>query len=173
NPEAKTAMEDAGRRMFSMMVIYEKLYRSEDFRTVSSAEYLSQLLDMIREQFSTPGVRVERELADFPLDSSVLFPLGMILNELITNAFKYAFVGKGSGTIRVSLRCDDRGSAKLLVLDDGVGLPSEYLSEGTGGFGSMMIRALTDQIQGTVHASSENGARIAVSFPIVSSCIES
>jgi PAS domain S-box-containing protein len=120
---AGEALEEARSRVLSMMLIYDKLYRSEDFMLVSSSEYLAALIGEIGQQFKSMGnVRLVHELEDFPLDSAKLFPLGIILNELVTNAFKYAFDGQNSGTIRITLK---RNNAKacMSVHDDGKGLP--------------------------------------------------
>jgi len=153
--EARTAMENAERRMYSMMVIYDQLYRSEDYRSLSTAEYILQLLDIISRQFNAPAIRIERELDDFLLDSSTMYPLGIMLNELITNAFKYAFKGRDGGRISVSLKKGTDGTATLAVEDDGPGLPAGTGSG--GGFGLVMMRGLAEQIGGTIAVGGAGG----------------
>jgi len=170
NPAAGTALEEARSRVVSMMIIYDKLYRSKDFRTVSAADYLSQLLEEIVSQFvSLLRVRVEQELADFPLDSSVMFPLGIIVNELLTNAFKYAFPDERSGIISVSLVRESDAMALICVSDNGVGLPKGLEPLKSSGFGFLLVRSLAEQIGGSFeygNSAPGGGASFCVRFKV-------
>ena len=170
--EARAAIENAERRMYSMMVIYEQLYRSEDYQSLSAAEYILQLLDSISRQFNDPAIRLERELDDFLLDSPTMYPLGIMLNELITNAFKYAFKGRDGGRISVRLKRTGDDRAVLSVEDDGAGMPAGAESGGGGGFGLHMLRGLAEQIGATLViggagvAGEPAGTSVTVTFPI-------
>jgi len=165
NPEGKAALENARGRMMSMMLIYDRLYRSGDFRHISAAEYISQLLDALSEQFASPLIRVERQLEDFLMDSNTLSPLGIILNELITNAYKYAFPSGRSGTISVRLSLKANGMAELMIADDGRGLPESFDENNSKGFGLFLIRALVDQIEGTLSLVRDKGTGFVILFP--------
>jgi len=165
NPEGKAALENARGRMTSMMLIYDRLYRSGDFRHISAAEYMSQLLDALSEQFASPLIKVERQLEDFLMDSDTLSPLGIILNELLTNAYKYAFPGGRSGTISVRLSRTGKDAAELVVADDGPGLPASYDENTSKGFGLFLIRALVDQIDGSLSIKKDHGAEFVILFP--------
>jgi len=170
NPEAGTALEEARSRVVSMMIIYDKLYRSKDFRTVSAADYLAQLLEEIVSQFvSLSRVHVEQDFADFPLDSGVMFPLGIIVNELLTNAFKYAFPNERAGIISVSLVRQSDGSALLCVSDNGVGTPEGFDPSRSSGFGFLLVRSLAEQIGGSFEYQTETpggGASFCVRFKV-------
>jgi PAS domain S-box-containing protein len=168
---AGEALEEARSRVLSMMLIYDKLYRSEDFMLVSSSEYLAALIGEIGQQFkSTGSVRLEHELEDFPLDSAKLFPLGIILNELVTNAFKYAFDGQNSGTIRITLKRNN-ARACMSVQDDGKGLPPELDLRSSPGFGFMLVRGLVEQLGGSLRLPQDEdnagieGSRFLICFP--------
>ncbi len=168
---AGAALEEARSRVLSMMLIYDKLYRSDDFMLVSSSEYLATLIGEIGQQFKgSDGVRLEHELEDFPLDSAKLFPLGIILNELVTNAFKYAFDGVGSGAIRIALTRTE-GKACLSVHDDGKGLPSSLDLRSSPGFGFMLVRGLVEQLGGSLRLPTDKenagvkGSRFTICFP--------
>jgi len=169
DPAAGAAIDDARGRMMSMLRIYEKLYRSDNFMQVSTREYLSDLLDMIRQQFVSSHVTVDRDLDDFQMDSSVLFPLGIILNELITNAFKHAFPLGKEGRISVKLRLEGDNTAILSVSDDGVGLPADAPFGDSNGFGSLLVRSLVDQIHGSmdVESAAGSGTRFSIRFHTV------
>ena len=168
---AGAALEEARSRVLSMMLIYDKLYRSEDFRLVSSSEYLGALIQEIGRQFkSAGGIRLEHELEDFPLDSAILFPLGIIVNELVTNALKYAFDGLGSGMIRIKL-AKENGKACLTVHDDGRGFPASLDLRDSPGFGFVLIRGLVEQLGGRLRLPQDEdnadvkGSRFMICFP--------
>lgn len=156
-PEAVSALEEAQGRIRSMMLIYDKLYRSEDFLHVSAKEYLEELLEEIAGQFSSNRVCVEAEIEDVMLDSSVLFPLGIIINELLTNAFKYAFPDHRAGCVKVSI--SRRADRQLVcqVCDSGIGLPVKE-SESGAGFGLTLVQALVEQLGGTLTSDSRKSS---------------
>jgi len=169
DPAAAAAIDDARGRMMSMLLIYEKLYRSDNFMQVSTREYLSDLLDMIRQQFGLSHVTLDRDLDDFQMDSSTLFPLGIILNELITNAFKHAFPSSKAGRIDVKLRFENDETATLSIVDDGKGLASGTALKDSKGFGSLLVRSLVEQIHGSmdVVSAAGSGTHFTIRFPMV------
>jgi PAS domain S-box-containing protein len=159
------ALDEARRRVLSMMVVYDKLYRSDDFRSISSAEYLSQLLDEIGIQFSLAGVRLKRDFEDFMLDSTVLFPLGIIMNEIITNSFKYAFPGGRTGTIKVALKREpETGAARFCISDDGIDFMPDLSGDKPGGFGLVLVKALADQLKAELSVSGTGGTSYCFRF---------
>lgn len=164
NPEAVSAIEDARSRIMSMMIIYDMLYRSEDFRQVSSAEYLSRLLDAVVRQFIAESkIRLDRFIEDFSMESSMLLPLGIIINELITNAFKYAFPGERRGVVSVELKRQGN-SIVLTVADDGVGMPEGRTFDNSPGFGFVLVRALAEQLEGSIELLRERGSVFVLTF---------
>jgi len=164
--KARTVLEDARRRLMSMQVIYDKLYRSESFSGISVSDYVNQLLDSIFEQFPRRRIRVERNIDDFTLDSTKLFPLGIILNELITNSFKYAFPRGDGGRVFMRLSCGADGIASFSVGDEGAGLPPDFDPERSGGFGMTLVRALVDQIGGTLSIHPRGPTEFSIRFPV-------
>ena len=159
------ALEEARRRVLSMMVVYDKLYRSDDFRNISSADYLSQLLDEIGIQFSQTGVKLERDFEDFMLDSTVLFPVGIIMNELITNSFKYAFPDGKGGTIKVSLHKElQTGTVRFCIADDGMDFLPDLSGDVPSGFGLVLVKALADQLKAEVSVNGTGGTLFCFRF---------
>ena len=159
------ALGEARRRVLSMMIVYDKLYRSDDFRSISSAECLSRLLDGTGIQFIFAGVRLERDFEDFLLDSTVLFPLGIIMNELITNSFKYAFPGGRTGCIKVSSRQEpETGAVKFCISDDGIDFLPDLTADKPGGFGLVLVKALADQLRAGLSVSGTGGSSYCFSF---------
>ncbi len=167
DPRAVHALEDAQSRLESMAVLYDKLYRSGSAQALSLRVYLPALVEGVVSLF--PGahrVRVVMELEDLVLPAHLLSSLGILVNELVTNAMKYAFVGRPEGTLQVIAR---RGAAEnsvvLTVGDDGVGLPPDLDMAHPSGFGWRLVTILTQQIHGVVHVDRRNGTEISLAFP--------
>lgn len=161
------AIQDARNRVLIMMNLYDRLYRSSDFRSVSTNEYLNALIDEISYSCSdTKKIIIEREFDDFVIDSKLLFPAGMIINELISNAVKYAFPSGRNGVIRVYFTRPVRDLVSLIVSDDGVGLPEGVDLENSTGFGLTLINMLVTQLKGNADIIRSNGTMFRITFPL-------
>jgi len=164
-PSAIEALEDASSRVQSMMVLYDKLYLSNDYTQVSTAQYFPSLIDEILENFpSHQTIRVEKAIDDFLLDNAVLQPLGIIINELLTNIMKYAFKGRESGTIQISLTRKE-GRITLILRDNGNGMPETVDFEHSTGFGLQLLATLTQHLRGTIQIGRTAGTTITLNFP--------
>ena len=107
--KAVAALEDAKSRLQIMSVLYDKLYRTENLREMSIKDYLPALVDEIIDVFpNKASVQIETRIDDFVLGVKLLSPLGIIVNELLTNAMKYAFIGRDDGLITVSAAIKDQ-----------------------------------------------------------------
>lgn len=161
---AKNVLYDASTRVQSMMVLYDKLYRSEDFRAVSLKDYFPTLIDEIIDNFHSPAnITVLKEIDDIILNTDILSPLGIILSELLTNTMKYAFKGKSDGIIKVSAS-QDSDNISFTVEDNGVGIPSDMDIRNSRGFGLQLVSMLTEQISGTIKFNSSNGTSFKITF---------
>jgi len=162
--EAKAVLEDAVKRVGSMMLLYDKLYQSSAAKTFSAAVYLSSLVDEIISSFPFgSSVRVEKTICDFVLDAKILQPLGIIVNELLTNIMKYAFKGRAGGTIAIGVSREGR-RVSLVVEDDGNGLPESIDFRHPESFGLMLIDALTCQIDGEIRIERGRGTKVVLEF---------
>ncbi|HME90682.1 MAG TPA: histidine kinase dimerization/phosphoacceptor domain -containing protein, partial [Myxococcaceae bacterium] len=130
NEEVRGALEASHRRVHSMALIHEQLYASDRLDKINFSEYAQQLVERLRHAFVDEPLRVsiETDLDPIELGIEQAVPCGLILNELLTNAFKYAFPGNNQGVIRISFHECDRGLLELAVEDNGIGLSSELLS---------------------------------------------
>jgi PAS domain S-box-containing protein len=164
-PEAAAALREAGRRVDSMRLLYDKLLLREDYKDVAAKEYVESLAAAVIGQFrGMAKVDLELDVADFSLPAKRLFPLGIILNELLTNIMKHAFAGGKRGRIRLSL-ARNAGRASLVLQDDGAGLPEGFDPETTQGFGLMLVRMLTKQLGGTfAMKSGKQGTKSEIAF---------
>lgn len=160
------ALDNARRRMQSMMVLYDKLYRSEGFRCMSAKEYLVPLVHEIVENLPNHGgVVVETHVDDFILDAKHLSPVGIIVNELLTNIMKHAFAGREDGLVRVSASLKER-RASIVVEDDGIGLPASFDFRTSSGFGMQVIEMLRVQIGGSLRIEHEKGTNVTLEFNV-------
>jgi PAS domain S-box-containing protein len=158
------ALEEAGGRVQSMMLLYDSLYKSASYNEISVAQYFPSLIDKIIATFpNRASVRVEKRIDDFALDAKRLQPLGIIMNELLTNIMKYAFVERDGGSIRVAASLSG-GRVSLEIMDDGNGMPASVDFETSTGFGLTLVRALTAQLDGSIRIERGQGTRIVLEF---------
>jgi len=159
---AAMALQDAQSRVRSMMMLYDRLNLSADYTHIGVKDYLESLSVRILDIF--PGrekVAVHYAIDDFTLDARTVFPLGLIINELLTNSMKHAFPGGEKGILSLSATWHD-GVATVTVEDNGIGFPAAGC---TGGFGLNLISMLVRQIGGTMRMEHGNGTRIIIDFP--------
>jgi len=113
---------------------------------------------------NSPSVAMEIDVEEITLDMDVLVPCGLIINELLSNALKYAFPGGREGTIRVKMR-QETGSLELTVSDDGIGLPRTVDMAEPQTLGLRIVNSLVAQLHGTLAVEREPGASFKVTFP--------
>jgi PAS domain S-box-containing protein len=161
---AVAALEDAAARVQSMLVLYDKLYQHSDFQTVSMPLYVTALVDEIAVNFpNAASVAIRKEIGDFSLDIKRAQALGIMINELITNAMIYAFPGRADGHIMVTAA--QVGSlVRFSIEDDGVGMPDFLDFESSGGFGFTLIAGLARQLDGALRLERSQGPRIVLEF---------
>ncbi len=166
NPEGQSALQDAIGRIMSMQVLYEKLLLTKDYCTASVKEYLGTLIcDIINLFPENTNISVKKQIDDFELDPKKLSPLGIIINELLTNIMKYAFSGRNTGLIEVTVK-ENKGDVTLTVEDNGNGLPEDFDIDAQTGFGLMLIKMLTEQLCGTFTIENKNGVKSTLKFII-------
>lgn len=152
-------------RILSMAMIHEQLYRSEQYSEISLSEYIGDMIDSIQGMFpyeeSRITIHVEVEKTHLSLDKAI--PVGIILNEILTNSYKHAFPEANSGNINiVGSRMED--FLEVIVSDNGIGFPAASLPEGN--LGMTIIDALVKQIHGEYHINGENGYSFSMKFPL-------
>ncbi len=163
------AFKESQGRVRAMALIHETLYRSDDMATIDLREYLSTLAqNLIQAYQTTPGrmnLRVEAEKVALGLDQAV--PLGLILNELVSNSLKHAFPRRQEGTILVGAKSIGGQEVEVAVGDDGVGLPPEVDWRRTKSLGLQLVVGLVEsQLGGSVAVSSERGTCFTIRFKV-------
>ncbi len=165
--ETIRALKDTQNRVMSMALVHKRLYQSADFAEVEFEQYLIQLCQTIRDSYGS-AERIQHFIecdSNVRIDVETAIPLGLIINELVTNSYKYAFQDRESGTVSIRLRELDDNKLMLTCEDDGVGFTSQPDLENIESLGLQLVDALVDQVQGEITVSSQEGARYEIIFP--------
>lgn len=163
--EATTALLEIENRIRSMLALYSTLFESGDFENVSVPQYLSTLVDSIVNTFpEAERIKVFKKFDTINLPVKAIFSIGIIINELVTNAMKYAFKDNPAGRLTVEAVLSDN-SIQLSVEDNGKGIPDTIDIFQSEGFGLKLIRLLVKQMQGTLELEGKAGAKITIIVP--------
>ena len=166
--QAGQAIVECRNRVMAMSLIHEKLYQDGGSELISADDYLRSLCERVFATCSLADrvrISVDVRVSRLPIDTAI--PLGLILNELISNALKYAFPGGRTGGVRVSLSAASRETYRLEVRDDGTGPPPGFDILAAETLGLRLVASLTSQLRGVVKAVSPDGGGLAVTvdFP--------
>jgi two-component sensor histidine kinase len=167
-PAVRTALGEIQSRIAAIAGVHRRLYTSQDVRSVEISEYLaSLLLDLeatLKEAGHASSVRLTAEPTDVPTDKAV--SIGVVVTELVTNAFKYAYPSKKGGEIRVLLRKINSGKVNLTVEDDGIGWQGEGPAKGTG-VGSRIVNAMARGLGSQVtYSDASAGCQVSLEFDV-------
>jgi len=166
NQEAKVALKDAIARVHSIRTLYDKLLLTKDYHDISIKSYIEGLLDAISAVFVMKNtISINKQITDFNIDSNKAISLGIIINELLTNVFKYAFAGSDNGIVLISVDKSDN-NVKLIIQDNGVGIDEKIRSKESSGLGLTFVKMLAEQLKGTYTMESENGTKSIIQFTI-------
>jgi two-component sensor histidine kinase len=166
NPETLAVLKDAIGRVDSMRILYDKLLLSEGYKDVSVKNYVDSLADTVISLFpDSAKIKLEKHITDFQLDPKRLFPLGLIINELITNKMKYAFSKRKTGLIKISLK-NVKKHVTLIIQDNGNRLPAGFDIDQSKGFGLMLVKMLSQQLGGSFSLEKRAGTRCKLEFDI-------
>lgn len=151
-------------RIRSMSFIHESLYQNKDFSSIDLGSYIDGLSRNLVMSYSLTGnIALERDLKRVELVLDQAIPCGLILNELISNAFKHAFPGGRAGVVRIGLNL--RGEqVSITVQDDGVGLPEGFSAKNDGNLGLELVRTLVDQLDGKLEVKTGAGVAYLLTF---------
>ncbi|SDR71702.1 histidine kinase dimerization/phosphoacceptor domain -containing protein [Gramella sp. MAR_2010_147] len=164
DPATKDAMIASQNRVQSMGIIHQKLYQGTNLGSIEMKDYFLNLSEGILDSFNAEErVKIECAMDKLELDVDTAVPIGLIVNELLTNALKYAFPERQQGVINISLEKDRDQNLKLEVKDNGVGKTEGLTPKGTG-FGSQLVKLLTQQLNGSMLERNNHGTHIKFDF---------
>ena len=159
------AIADGQHRIHAMSLIHQKLYQTENMSAINMADYINELVDYLRDSFTiNKRIRFNLQIQRIDLDLSHCIPLGLILNEAITNSIKYAFPDRREGLIFISLKKSPECQVLLTIEDNGVGLPEGFIAAKQDSMGMNLMRGLCAEIGAEFSMNSQKGTQIAVSF---------
>lgn len=166
DPRMVSAITEGQNRVKAMALIHQKLYQTEQLSEIDFQEYAEQLLAHLSSALSPPGKKISNSVTGtaIKLDIDTAIPLGLILNELITNAYKYAFEGVSEGTLKVELQRDETALYHLRISDSGRGLPADFSESKLNSLGLKLVRMLIEQLEGSLTISNEPGASFYIRF---------
>ncbi|MDE1184757.1 AAA family ATPase [Paraburkholderia sp.] len=169
DPVVAGLFSDSRNRVRSMALVHENLYRAGNFARIPMAMHIERLCGHLARAYDLHRQRVELELAvdDIELDMNTATSCGLIINELVSNALKHAFAGRG-GHLRVTLQRADDGQCRLCVADDGIGIGASVGRNVVAGhadsLGLQLVDDLTQQMRGTLAVDSDGGTCFTVTF---------
>lgn len=167
------SLTDLQLRVRTMSLVHEQLYFTDNIRKVQLGQYLLTLVNIISNAYEKNNITLNTNIKECLTDIELALPLGLIVNELLTNAFKYAFPGNMSGNIQVTLQpstdkekdqIPEETLWKLTVSDDGIGLPEFFTMDPKSGMGSQIIRILVNQIEAQLEIENRQGASFNLIF---------
>lgn len=187
---AVNAFGDIRSRIRAISLIHQRLYQEgQDIMRIAMPEYVDELAGFLEDSFNLrQRIRFETDIDAVDLDVAQCVPIGLILNEAVTNAIKYAFppaadradanagacqtvtdtnafTRNGYPTITIALKREADNQLRLLVADNGIGLPAGFEPAGSGSMGLQLIRILSTQLEGCLQITSRPGVHISVLFP--------
>ncbi len=164
--DVKAALQMARSRVQGIRVVYDKLLIGQDYQEISVKDYTESLITSLVSVFPESGTfTIEKKIADFKLNSKKAVPVGIIINELLTNVFKYAFKTKDHNHVLIEL-VREKNEVTLTVQDNGVGMDERVVADKSPGFGLAIVKMLTEQLGGTYTVASDNGTRSVLTFEI-------
>lgn len=159
------AIRESQNRVHTISLIHQKLYIGTDLGNIYMPVYVSELVNFLSDSFDTRthSIRIENIVDDFYLDIAQTVPLGLILNEAITNAIKYAF-DKTGGEIVVGLQLMHDELVILTITDNGVGLPKNFDPKNNNSLGMKIMKSLSKQLDGELQIKSQSGVKVSLEF---------
>lgn len=152
-------------RINSIQLVYKLLSEAGQSNDIDLGVYLSEIASSVMHSSATDGIRLDLKVDSYPVSVNVALPTGMVVNELLTNALKHAFVGRDVGTITLHSLSDD-GGRRVIVADDGVGLPPEVAWPRHGKLGALIVQSLRQNAKAEIVVDSkpEQGTRVTITF---------
>jgi two-component system, sensor histidine kinase PdtaS len=159
-PMPAASKESMKRRLAAMIAVHEQMYRSDQYDQVDVVPYARRIVEELSKGYNS-NVEVDVQLEPLSLNRDRALPLGLILNELVSNAFKHAFPEGSGGHLTVRLTIQD-GHARLSVSDDGPGYATD---RSRNGMGQRLVAGFVEQLGGEVRIEIDNGTTVTVTFP--------
>lgn len=157
--------EESQHRVLSMALLHEKMYRSDDIKHINIHDHFTLLIqDLVKSYAVGKEIKLDIEVGDVDIGIKTLVPLGLIINEIITNALKYAFEGRKGGSLKVHLNQLEDNKFELIIGDDGVGMDKAAGDDKSSTFGLELIQIFTKQLDGKMEQLDVPGMQFRFEF---------
>ena len=176
DPKVIEAFRESQSRVISMALIHEELYKEKGTDTLNFSEYLKTLSENLFQTYrlSSKNIHLKMDLEENSLlNVDIAVPLGIIVNELISNSLKHAFTGRNNGEISITLRREESKNEEskgtcytLTVSDNGVGIPENFDIENLESLGLQLVTSLVDQLDGELEFKRNNGTEFTIKFTV-------
>jgi two-component sensor histidine kinase len=164
---ALTAIRQSQQRIHSISLIHQKLYQSNSFTRIEMSGYIHELIDYLKDSFNVDQrISFVTQLDVVYLDVTQAVPLGLLLNEAISNALKYAFPNDRTGDITVTLQRKVSDQYTLSISDNGIGWPPGFDPQDVKSLGMSLMKGLSKQLNGNLEISNGTGLRIRLIFKV-------
>jgi two-component sensor histidine kinase len=152
-------------RVSALALLYRSLSPDKPDGSVDLGVYLSQIVSAVMQAHAVEGIRLDLKVDSWPVSINVAMPAGLVVNEVLTNALKHAFVGRAGGTITLHSLVDPEG-CQVVIADDGVGLPAGTSWPTSGRLGALIVQSLRQNAGARLQVSSspESGLRVTIRF---------
>ncbi len=166
DPTALSICRDVQTRIKSLAHVHERLFKSSNLAAVDFPAYIDRIVAELVESFRAESARIQvvADIAEIGLNIETSIPLGLIINELVINAFKYAFPDGREGNVQISLQPLADGRLELNVRDDGIGLPPGLDISHNESFGLQLVTMMSEQLGGTIEIIHGGGAHFRIVF---------
>ncbi|MBW8244795.1 hypothetical protein K1F50_18450 [Muricauda oceani] len=165
NEDAQKAIQNSQNRLFAISLIHQKLYKTDNLDSIDIASYMEDLVHHLKESFEHPDqILFDLNVEPIMLDTSRSVPIGLILNETITNSIKHGFPNNKKGTIKIQMRRKGKFGCFLTICDDGVGFAEIPNVKNVSSLGFSLIKGLCKQLNATLSIKSEKGVKISIFF---------
>lgn len=159
-------LKESQNRVRSMALVHEQLYQSKDLSKIDFAEYIQNLAHNLFQAYEidAKGVNLQTNIAPCSLNVDTAVPCGLIINELVTNSLKYAFLNKEQGEIKIDFSLENNRVCVLVVSDSGIGFPQELDYRNARTLGLRLVVSLVNQLRGTIELLETVGTTFKITF---------
>ncbi|HLP50636.1 MAG TPA: histidine kinase dimerization/phosphoacceptor domain -containing protein [Chitinophagales bacterium] len=165
---AKEALRDSHNRIKSIALIHQKLYMQQEFTAILLQDYIQQLCQHLKSALNASAVQIQCSIRppQLTLDIETSIPLGVIINELVTNSIKYAQINHAGGLIKIQISSDNTGLCTLHYADNGIGMPEGFDVKKSPTLGLRMVYELTRQLRGAMVYAKIPEPEFTIAFPV-------
>jgi len=167
NKETRKVLRDGQSRLKSMALVHDKLYKTSNLKEIEMSQYIRELIKSLHNMFvgSEQNIDLHFNFDDVELDISRAIPCGLLINEIVVNAFKHAFNTMKSGTLTVTLK-KKNGTAELSIADNGNGIPDNVNIEASDSLGMRLIDTFKNQLDAEMEISNTTGTKFTFTFSV-------